>query len=66
MRRTVACGVLLSKRARQGARAEEINHTEMLKVIHAIVLREASDAKSLAVSGELESMRLGAAVKVVR
>lgn len=58
--------MLLLKHARQGARAEEINHTEMLKVIHAIVLREASDAKSLAVSGELESMRLGAAVKVVR
>nr|WP_270574012.1 transposase [Candidatus Collinsella stercoripullorum] len=37
----------------------------MLKAIHAMESREASEAKALAVADELESMRLGEAAKVV-
>ena len=38
----------------------------MLKAVHAMELRGASEAKALAVAGELESMRLGEAARVVR
>lgn len=38
----------------------------MLKAIHAMESREASEQKVRAVAGELESMRLGAAAKCVR
>lgn len=38
----------------------------MLKAIHAMESREASEQKALAVADELESMRLGAAAKCVR
>ena len=38
----------------------------MLKAVHAMESREASEAKALEVAAELESMRLGEAAKVVR
>ena len=38
----------------------------MLKAIHAMESREASEAKALEVAGELERMRLGEAARVVR
>ena len=38
----------------------------MLKAIHAMESREAAEAKALAVAGELESLRLKEAAKVVR
>ena len=38
----------------------------MLKAIHAMESREASEQKALAVAGELDAMRLGAAAKCVR
>lgn len=38
----------------------------MLKAIHAMESREASEAKALEVAGELEGMRLGEAARVVR
>ena len=38
----------------------------MLRAIHAMESREASEAKALEVAAELESMRLGEAAKVVR
>lgn len=38
----------------------------MLKAVHAMELREASEAKALAVAEELEGMRLGEAARVVR
>ncbi len=38
----------------------------MLKAIHAMESREASEAKALEVAGELERMRLGKAARVVR
>ena len=38
----------------------------MLKAVHAMESREASEAKALAVAEELEGMRLGEAARVVR
>ena len=38
----------------------------MLKAVHAMESREASEAKALAVAGKLEGMRLGEAARVVR
>lgn len=38
----------------------------MPRAVHAVGSREASEAKALAVAGELESMKLGEAAKVVR
>lgn len=55
--RNVPAGVPKSKRPRVAA---------MLKAIHAMESREASEAKALSVAGELESMRLGEAARTVR
>ena len=55
--RNVLARVPKSKRPRVAA---------MLKTVHAMELRGASEAKALAVAGELESMRLGKAARVVR
>ena len=55
--RNVLAKVPKSKRARVAA---------MLKAVHAMESREASEAKALAVAGELEGMRLREAAKTVR
>lgn len=55
--RNVLARVPRSKRPRVAA---------MLKAIHAMESREAAEAKALAVAGELESLRLKEAAKVVR
>ena len=55
--RNVLAKVPKSKRPRVAA---------MLKAVHAMESREASEAKALEVAAELESMRLGEAAKVVR
>ena len=55
--RNVLARVPKSKRPRVAA---------MLKAVHAMESREASEAKALEVAAELESMRLGEAAKVVR
>ncbi len=55
--RNVLAKVPKSKRTRVAA---------MPEAVHAMESREASEAKALTVAGELESMRLGEAAKVVR
>lgn len=55
--RNVPAGVPKSRRAAVAA---------MLKAVHAMESREASEAKALAVAEELEGMRLGEAARVVR
>lgn len=55
--RNVPAGVPKSRRAAAAA---------MLKAVHAMESREASEAKALAVAEELEGMRLGEAAGVVR
>lgn len=53
--RNVPAGVPKSRRAAVAA---------MLKAVHAMESREASEAKALAVAEELEGMRLGEAARV--